>query len=219
MGCHFLLQEIFLTQGSNLGLPHCRQTLTLWATREESYLLFYPEKELRKMLLEMLRLSTFHSPSWTPRASAYDSDVQCCLSWEHIYVMGHVQLRVHRWHSGKDSSCNAGDVRDMGLISGSGGYLGEWNGNPLQNSCLENSMDRGSWRAAVHGVPKNHTCLMPEVWEAHKFRLNLTLWKIPCTYFSVYHLATIPPWAGSCEICISDPALLERCSWWQALLR
>ena len=35
VGCHFLLQRIFPTQGSNLGLPHCRQTLvTLWATRE-----------------------------------------------------------------------------------------------------------------------------------------------------------------------------------------
>ena len=96
----------------------------------------------------------------------------------------------------KNPPANAGDIRDMGLILGSARSPGKGNGNPLQNSCLENSMDRGSWRAAVHGVPKNHTCLMPEVWEAHKFRLNLTLWKIPCTYFSVYHLATIPPWAG-----------------------
>ena len=34
VGCHFLLQDIFPTQGSKLGLPHCRQTLYLWATRE-----------------------------------------------------------------------------------------------------------------------------------------------------------------------------------------
>ena len=34
VGCHFLLQRTFLTQGSKPGLPHCRQMLTIWATRE-----------------------------------------------------------------------------------------------------------------------------------------------------------------------------------------
>ena len=37
--------------------------------------------------------------------------------------------------------------------------LGEGNGNPLQYSCLENSMDRAAWRATVHGVAKNWTRL------------------------------------------------------------
>ena len=40
----------------------------------------------------------------------------------------------------------------MGSISGSGRPPGERNGNPLQYSCLENSMDRGAWQATVHGV-------------------------------------------------------------------
>ena len=40
----------------------------------------------------------------------------------------------------------------MGSISGSGRPPGERNGNPLQYSCLENSMDRGAWQAIVHGV-------------------------------------------------------------------
>ena len=51
----------------------------------------------------------------------------------------------------------AGDVRDMGLIPGLGRSPGEGNGNPLQYSCLENSMDRGAWRVTVHGVTKNRT--------------------------------------------------------------
>ena len=38
-------------------------------------------------------------------------------------------------------------------------FSGEGNGNPLQYFCLENSMDRGTWRATVHGVAKNHTQL------------------------------------------------------------
>ena len=42
----------------------------------------------------------------------------------------------------------------MGLISGSGRSSGVGNGNPLQISCLEKSMDRGAWRATVRGVAK-----------------------------------------------------------------
>ena len=51
------------------------------------------------------------------------------------------------------------DVRDAGLIPGLGRSPGEGNGNPLQYSCLENFMDRGAWRAAVHGVAKSQTQL------------------------------------------------------------
>ena len=53
----------------------------------------------------------------------------------------------------------AGDVRDMGLIPGSGRSPGGGNGNPLQYSCLENSMDRKAWWATVHGVTKSWTQL------------------------------------------------------------
>ena len=48
---------------------------------------------------------------------------------------------------GKEAACNAGD---LGSIPGSGSSLGEGNGNPLQYSCLENSMDRGAWWFTVH---------------------------------------------------------------------
>ena len=53
---------------------------------------------------------------------------------------------------GEESACNAGD---QGSIPGSGRSPGEGNGNALQYSCLENSMDRGAWRATVHGVAKS----------------------------------------------------------------
>ena len=52
---------------------------------------------------------------------------------------------------GKESACNRGD---LGLIPESGRSPGEGNGNPLQYSCLENSMDRGAQWAIVHGVRK-----------------------------------------------------------------
>ena len=51
----------------------------------------------------------------------------------------------------KNPPANAGDT---GLIPGSGRSPGEENGNPLQYSCLGNSMDRGPLRATVHGVPE-----------------------------------------------------------------
>ena len=53
-----------------------------------------------------------------------------------------------------ESPCNAGD---QGLIPGLGTSLGEGNGNPLQYSCLENSMDRKAQWATVHGVAKSRT--------------------------------------------------------------
>ena len=52
-----------------------------------------------------------------------------------------------RWLSGKESTCQAGD---MGSIPGSGRSPEEGNGNPLQYSCLGNPTDRGAWRATVH---------------------------------------------------------------------
>ena len=54
----------------------------------------------------------------------------------------------------KEFACNAGDP---GSFHGSGRSPGEGNGNPLQYSCLESSMDRGAWWATVHGVPKSRT--------------------------------------------------------------
>ena len=52
----------------------------------------------------------------------------------------------------KNLPANAGDVTDLGSISGLGRSLGGGNGNPLQYSYLENPKDRGVWRAIVHGV-------------------------------------------------------------------
>ena len=54
----------------------------------------------------------------------------------------------------KESACNAGNTTDAGLIPGSRRFPGGGNGNPLQYSCLKNSMDRGAWQATVHGVTK-----------------------------------------------------------------
>jgi len=64
----------------------------------------------------------------------------------------HILYFLPQWLSGKKSTFNTGDVGsipELGRIPG-GGY-----GNPLQYSCLENPMDRGTWWAMVHSVPKS----------------------------------------------------------------
>ena len=57
--------------------------------------------------------------------------------------------------SGKESPATAGDARDTGLISGLGRFPGIESGNPFQYSCLQNSVDGGTWRVIVHGATKS----------------------------------------------------------------
>ena len=65
----------------------------------------------------------------------------------------------------KNSPTNAGDTRDICSVPGSGRSPGEGNDNPLQYSCLENSMDRGAWWDTVHGFVKSQTRLSTYVYE------------------------------------------------------
>ena len=87
-----------------------------------------------------------------------------------LYVVPHLTLktvtvpfykcaRLPRELSGKEYACNAGDRRDLGSILGWGRSSGGGNSNPLQYSCLENSMDGGVWWTTVHGAAKSWTGL------------------------------------------------------------
>ena len=66
----------------------------------------------------------------------------------------------------QESACSAGD---LGSTPGSGRSLGEGNDNPLQYSCLENSMDRGAWWATVYGVAKRWTPVSNSHFSLHCF--------------------------------------------------
>ena len=57
----------------------------------------------------------------------------------------------------KNLPANAGDIREMGLIPGSGRSSGAEHSNPLPYSCLENPVDKGAWRATAHRVAKSWT--------------------------------------------------------------
>ena len=112
-----------------------------------------------------------------------------------------------QWLNGKESAFNAGGTRDMGLIPGSGRSPGEGNGNPLQYSCLENSMDRGVWGAyspwsckesdttwacshmCIYGVAKSRTQLsdfpftfhFPALEKETATHSSVLAWRIPGT--------------------------------------
>ena len=116
VGCPFLFQGIFLTQGLNphlLCLLHCRCE-------------FFKAEPSGKPGIVVQRFC------WNP-------------------------LRVHykRWLGGKEFACHARDAGDTGSSPGSGRSPGVGNGNPLQYSCLENCMDRGTWCAVVHVVAQS----------------------------------------------------------------
>ena len=73
---------------------------------------------------------------------------------------------------GKESACNVGDP---GSIPVSGRPPGEGNGYWLQDSCLENTMDRGAWQAIVHGVTKSQTGLSDQHFHFHTTVYTLVL--------------------------------------------
>ena len=73
-----------------------------------------------------------------------------------VFFLMTLRIGLPWWFGSKDSTCNAGDAGDLGLISGSGISPGRGHSNPLQYSCLENPMDRGAWRATVHGLHSQH---------------------------------------------------------------
>ena len=84
---------------------------------------------------------------------------------KHLMMYVNIFLGFPSSTDGKESACNAGD---SGSIPGWGRSPGEWNGNPLQYSCLENSVDRGAWWATVHGVAKSQ-----HDWATNRFHFHI----------------------------------------------
>ena len=74
----------------------------------------------------------------------------------------------------KNPPTNAGNIREAGSIPGLGRSPGGGHGNPVQNSCLENPMDRGAWRATVHRVAKSRTVQFSSVQSLSRVSLFAT---------------------------------------------
>ena len=115
-------------------------------------------QEVLLLLLPLLSHFSHVQLYVTPRTAAYQAPPSMGFSRQE-YWSGVPLPSPLGGASGKQSSCKTGDTRDMGSIPGSGRYPGEGNGNPLQYSCLENSMGRRGWWATIHGAAKNQTQL------------------------------------------------------------
>ena len=78
--------------------------------------------------------------------------------WTRLKQLSSTSTMYQRFPGGlvvKNSPANAGDTGDVDSVPGLGGSPGAGNGSPLQDSCLENPMDRGAWWATVNGVTKS----------------------------------------------------------------
>ena len=183
VGCHFLLQGIFMTQGQNrrhLHLLHWQVGSLLLAPPGNSQLYLHacrrfkwrethrivpaPECQVSDYFIrKIFKNDKFHSDiknewesgEWAVLRSLKKSSVifQMFYHKEQSFPGGTVV---------KNLLANAGDARDSGQISGSRRslyllWLG--NGNPFQYSCLKNAMSREVWWATVHGVTKSQTRL------------------------------------------------------------
>ena len=88
----------------------------------------------------------------------YNINTHVCMYIYILYILC-VFICTHMGFPGgtvvKSPPVHAGEARRVDLIPGSRRSSEVWNGNPLQYSCLENSMDRGAWWAKVHGVAHN----------------------------------------------------------------
>ena len=136
-----------------------------------------------------------------------------CYKCDGTVLSAHTPPFVHLYMShlhpgGSDSKESACNVGQLGSIPGSRRSLGEGNGNPLQYSCLENPMDRGAWRATVHGVTKSWTQLSD--YHTHTFysvRTRVHLWEPhPLSWLS------LPAWRNLIQDLQSSLITISLCS-------
>ena len=157
MGCRFLLQRIFPTQGLNPGLPHCRQTL---------YRPSHPEQVASLCPMTKEADSKPRSPHTALLGRKMGQAGDLFLFWSPVFQRRSVgvlkktlRLRGEQRPAlgveeedgtagpgvgGSDDKASACNVGDLGSTPGSRRSSGEGNGNPLQYSCLENPRDRAA---------------------------------------------------------------------------
>ena len=142
------------TQNSNqlkhfVGKVLCQDQIQLQITRTQQ-LTELPYQDVDFVILVCKAQSSMHpGAGWRngQRIKIGGSRGQTPTSFQRRFLAG-----------GKESVCNAGDpgsIPGWGIEGRLSGLENLENGNPLQYSCLENSMDRGAWRAIVHGVEKS----------------------------------------------------------------
>ena len=105
--------------------------------------------------------SFFERWFWRQSPGKGGGRIRFIIIFEYLFLKSffftEVQLFYNVMFFPSGATGNAGDVRDVGLIPGSGRSPGGGHGSPLQYSCLENPMEGGAWRAMVHRVAESDT--------------------------------------------------------------
>ena len=126
--------------------------------------------------------------------------IYSCPENSFIYI---IFLLFLRWLSGKESTCNSGD---LGFIPGSGRSPGERNGNLLKYSCLGNPMSRGAWWATANGVTKRvgRDLVTKQQYHFSRFHIYVLIYNI-CFFFLISSLCMAD--SRSIHISTNDPTL------------
>ena len=130
-----------------LDLNHGWVTLTQWYTLYS----LVNVRTLQSHLLQLPKIQGLGHISFIPHLLLLGS-----WSPGFTLLIAVVYLRLPWWLGGKESAC---ECRSAGSIPGPGRSPGKGNGNALQYSCLGNPIDRGAWRATIHGTAKSQTQL------------------------------------------------------------
>ena len=110
--------------------------------------------------VEFLIWFYFHSLRWVENSRSLFNNTVGCLLWNISFSLYRLETLYYLtkeggFPGGKEFASSAGDARDESTIPGSERFPGEENDNPLQFSSLEDSMDRGAWKATVQRVAKS----------------------------------------------------------------
>ena len=146
------LQELMMDRGAWCAAVHgvtkswTRLRDSTTATRKHEFerlllnklKLLYKLEATRNIFIHLCQEIFFKNHDWQP--------LMCIQTSQVVLVV-------------KNLYANTGDIRDTGSVPELGRSPGGGHGNPLQYSCLENPMDRGSWWATVHGVTKSQIWL------------------------------------------------------------
>ena len=144
------VSHLYMTTGRTIAL-------TIWTFVGKVVSLIF--NMLSRLVIAFVPRSRHLLISWLQAPSAMILDPKKTKSVAVLFSKCLLFIYFRGFPGGSDSeesTCNAGDP---GSIPGLGRSPGEGNGNPLQCSCLKNSMDRGAWWATVHGVKKSQTQL------------------------------------------------------------
>ena len=169
---HQVLVEQFPGQGWKLGPPHWEHRVLVSGPPGKSLGSHFcsnssqfwdPQIPPERILVSVNREE--NSSRWaliglkSPASIEYASDVLKLWSARERLTFGFLYHESVGFSSSSDSKASACNVGDLGSMPGWGRSPGEGNDNPLQYPCLQNSMDRGTWQATVHGVAKSQTWL------------------------------------------------------------